>query len=101
MLQVGSRLMWQRVLTDLKSNGMTKAIYYLLVLRFNKGLPRQVRGLLSALTSKIKDYLCPRILQSENLTPHVQTLGKLLVYLCLGTPSVTLQGPALGLKLGL
>ena len=101
MLQVGLCLIRQCVLTDLKSNGTTKAGYYLLVLHFNKSLPCQVRGVQSALTNMIEDYLCPRILQSENLIPRVQVLGKLQVYLCLGTPSVTSEGLALGLKLGL
>lgn len=64
-------------------------------------LPCQVHGLQSALTNVRKDYLCPRILQPKNLIPCVQVLGKLQVYLCLGTPSVTLEGLGLGLKLGL
>lgn len=36
---------------------MTKVVSYLFVLHFNKSLPCQVRGLLSALTNMIQDHL--------------------------------------------
>lgn len=39
------------------SNGMTEVVSYLFVLHFNKSLPCQVCGLLSALTNVIQDHL--------------------------------------------